>query len=1109
MNFISVLKGPAGSGRRAELYRRALESARAGRETILIVPEQATFEAERILSRAAGGFIGLQVLSLKRLTERVLEETGRRRPVLSEQGVAMTARRVAEQERAELKVYGNAAGKKGFCTELAGLFTQFRRAMITPEELERKTEDLQGSPLMHEKLADIIRIYRGTDEWLGEKYMTEDDSAAEAVRLLPYSFVKDAEIFIDFDGGPYCSGQFLALFGAVTACAGGLTVSVSIDPENEDEPLFTPAKQLLDRMREIAARYGISWKEKEFRDSGERPAALKYVADSVFRLPGKPFEGDVSPVGIFSLPDRASEAEFAADRILELARGGMRWREMAVLVSDASVYAPLIRRSFGLRGIPVFVDEKRRLLNFTAADTAAAALRCVAENYRTGEMLRLAKTGFAGVGEQGASALENYCLRYGIRSCKAPFTRGTVLLEGMREKEFELEQVRIEEAEQARQTLIGPLEELREGLHGRTAGEKLRAVYAYLDRIGLAAALEETAERLVSENRPREAQEHGTIWHALTETFDMMYEILGDVPVSREDFLSVFEEGLSSELARVVPDTADRVLAGEASHTVLDGVKALFILGANEGMLPKDRHDDGLLSDGERRLMKDCGIDLENDSTVFTAALDRYGVYLAAAGAKEKLTFTFSLSDGGSEALPAAFLKQLTETMPGLGFELGDAKTDPGSERLGFRLLTELLREGGDLPLADELMAYYAQRPEYAAHAQAAERLAKGNISSDPLGRELAGELYHIGRPMSASRLEQYNKCPFRQFAQSGLRAEERRELAMRASDTGTLFHAAAEEFIKKCIEREVDFASLDDEGAAAIVAEIMPKVLRNQHDGLLLTDERMHAALFLTIETVRTAVQAIARHMRAGSYRPLAAEARFGKGGLFAPIALDLGEGRTMLLEGIIDRVDTAEKDGTVYFRIVDYKTFGRDMDYSKIYAGETLQLPLYSLAAAQSGEMEPGGMYYMKVLSKPVGENEDFEELFKELRLEGVTPNDDEALFAAEAVREGRYSKILKSVEYVSAGPKGPLSGPGGMRRLLDYAKEKAEKTAAEMFEGAIGIVPAEKACEYCPYKALCGFEEKLPGCKKKHKVKFDRDSFFDRLAELEGEEDGNGGI
>lgn len=55
-------------------------------------------------------------------------------------------------------------------------------------------------------------------------------------------------------------------------------------------------------------------------------------------------------------------------------------------------------------------------------------------------------------------------------------------------------------------------------------------------------------------------------------------------------------------------------------------------------------------------------------------------------------------------------------------------------------------------------------------------------------------------------------------------------------------------------------------------------------------------------------------------------------------------------LLTGKIDRVDTYEKDGTTYFRIVDYKTGRKDFSYTDLLYGKDLQMLLYLFALQET---------------------------------------------------------------------------------------------------------------------------------------------------------------
>lgn len=58
--------------------------------------------------------------------------------------------------------------------------------------------------------------------------------------------------------------------------------------------------------------------------------------------------------------------------------------------------------------------------------------------------------------------------------------------------------------------------------------------------------------------------------------------------------------GLSTATAGMVPPTQDSLVIGDMVRTRLPKIRALFILGANEGYLPKTNSDTALITDKER-----------------------------------------------------------------------------------------------------------------------------------------------------------------------------------------------------------------------------------------------------------------------------------------------------------------------------------------------------------------------------------------------------------------------------------------------------------------------------------------------------------------------------
>ncbi|MBR7082296.1 MAG: hypothetical protein IKI49_06325 [Oscillospiraceae bacterium] len=77
--MLELMLGRAGSGKTAAVMRSMGELHRGGRQSVMIVPEQYSHDAERQLCAECGNGISLsaEVLSFSRICSRVFEETGK------------------------------------------------------------------------------------------------------------------------------------------------------------------------------------------------------------------------------------------------------------------------------------------------------------------------------------------------------------------------------------------------------------------------------------------------------------------------------------------------------------------------------------------------------------------------------------------------------------------------------------------------------------------------------------------------------------------------------------------------------------------------------------------------------------------------------------------------------------------------------------------------------------------------------------------------------------------------------------------------------------------------------------------------------------------------
>ena len=299
-----------------------------------------------------------------------------------------------------------------------------------------------------------------------------------------------------------------------------------------------------------------------------------------------------------------AEADRAAAYILQLVREhGYRFGDIVVVCNDTGLRSGVIRRTFVRWGIPVFIDQKRKVIQHPVVGFLLSLLEIIGSSYRDSAVMQLIKSGFLGFAEEEQDALENYVQQFKIRGTlwKKPFSR-------MGDNYTAEDLNRFNEL---REQVVSVIETARDRIGKyNTAGEKIRGLYGFLaddfmmeDRIEAMAKAQQEAGFLDG------AAETGQSWNVICRIFDQIVETVGEERLSGRALRQIVEAGLAEMEIGIVPVNPDSVLVGTMQRTRVGRVKALLVLGANEGLLPLQKTDEGLLSEREKAVLEE--MDLE------------------------------------------------------------------------------------------------------------------------------------------------------------------------------------------------------------------------------------------------------------------------------------------------------------------------------------------------------------------------------------------------------------------------------------------------------------------------------------------------------------------
>ena len=1081
MASLTIFKGGAHTGKSTALYDRIRAHKEAGEHAILLVPEQATYAAEQKLTEKLGGLLGVEVYSFERFSERLLSRFGRVRPFLSVEGRQMVLRRAAFRKKEELTVFARVSQTNGFAQTMDELIGRFKQSCITPEDLSAAIASMDPESLLSKKLHDVLVLYRESEAFLAERYLTAQDLLTEALTVLPEAGLSDTYVYVD--DLDRTREQVLRLLKGLIEHTKSVTVTLRADPDPALSALFRPEEERAAVLAAFCAERGIPFFTKEFTvPSAKVDSALDHLCRGLFAPEQKPFGAETDAVRVTGYATRALEADMTADRILSIVKAdpSIRYSDIAIVVSSLETYAPLLRRAFRLRKIPLFFDASRPILGHAAADFVLSSVRAASSVLRVEDVLRAVKSGYAGVSAFDAEIFENYLLRYGLfgSALKEPFTFGEVP----------------REAETARAAIVPKLLALRDALSNKTAGEKVRGVYAYLRETRLMQQLQNESDAMLASGESQDAQVYAQMWNTLMTMFSQIDAIMGDVPMGQKEFCTLLEEGLSGYSIGVLPGSSDQVVLGDLVRTRLNRSRILFLLGCNEGVFPPARSDDALLNDAELKRMESSGLSVWGKTERLSEA-DRLQLYTLLSKATDRIFFSYPCAE---ELFPSSILNSVLAlfSMPKPDTVVKPLNALPATEEIGFFRMSQMLCEyradgfvHGQLPA---LYAYYSENPAYHDATEALLLGRAGTATRVQLGKELAKKLYGETPPMSASRLELYARCPFAQYLRYGLSLSERKEATERFSDLGTFLHDALDRFIRTVQAEGKDLRTMTNAEAGEIVDRIIKPLIHAHNDGIFEQNARSRGMLPLHIRTVKNCVYSVLRQIRDGRFTVAATEAGFGKNGDLPPVVLKLSDGTQIEVSGLIDRIDRSE-DGSM-FRVVDYKTGkSHTFDATKLKSGETIQLPLYLEVAKQLGG-EAVGMYYMPL-------NADAPKSKEEPpmnTLSGVTADDAEAIRASDETFV-ESSALISGLKISKSGFEGKLASREQLEQLKQMALNTAAENAEHILNGDANIYPTESACRICPFAEVCRFDPKL-GCRRRAVLKQDLDDLLGKGGEQE---------
>lgn len=1111
---VRFLLGASGSGKSRQIYNEIIQASikEPERNFYLIVPEQYTMEAQRelVTMHPAGGMMNIDAIGMNRLAYRVFDELGiSTGQVLEDFGKSMLIKKILCEQQDTLHVYGSYYDKLGFVDEMKSMMSEIFQYNIKQDTIDEIMEQIPEDSVVAGKMQDIRHIYEEFEAFAGERYIVAEQLVELLTRHVGQSkLVCGSSLY--FDGFTGFTPVQLELVEKLMTCADDLTFSFTLDDRDQkyehikDYELFYLTKTTIKKLTEAAAAAGV-----EIESPVVLPGTINYrlgenrelffLERNLFRSPYQKWKQPLERIHLTATGDAQDEIVFVASTIRRLVREkGYRYKDIAIVAGDLEQASHIYERVMNEYEIPVFIDANACLKANPCAETIRSVLAVLADDFSYDSVFRFLKAGMTDLSFEDIELLENYALKRGVRG----YSRWNRAVSENYEK---TSPVNVEEIRQAFMKMFG---DIRKVFADKKAATKdyVEALYDFLLQIHMYEKLEARKNELYEENRINEGDAYGQIFEKTVRLFDKIAELLGDTKMSVKEFYEIVDTGLSDIEVGVVPPTVDRVLIGDITRSRLNHIKVLFFTSVNDGIVPKAPKKGRILSDRDRDILSDCGLELA-PSDKQNSYIEQFYIYTILTKPSDHLYISYHKLSASLESMrPSYLLGRISSIFPSLQAEEYDAAScmpdtvnrslrrilrteEDDSEDAESRILTRILTEKG---FTRELTAIYKGR----TYRNVAEQLPPETIAL------LYGRYLHA----SVSKLELYARCGFAYFLKYGLRLKEREMYQVDVRNVGVILHSVMEGLFKQVRDtRNNDWENFPEDERMLMVTELVNRAAE-ESAGDFFEDNARNAYMLQMIERMaQTSAGMLQKHIRLGSMKPGMLEKTFDSAkDEVGSYLFELPNQIQMSINGKIDRVDVEEEDGTVYIKVIDYKSSARKLSLEEILNGEQLQLVTYSAIAYEIEKMiypdkniQIAGLLYYS-FDDPVIEIESSEidtdteqpefsdqekldaERMEKMKLQGfvnespaVIQKMDHTCNQSLPVKLDKNGDIKKSENVVSADQ---------IRTIMELTRENIEELGSQIAEGKIAIEPyknkSNTGCDYCEFKNICHFDVKNGG-------------------------------
>lgn len=1155
--MINIFYGRENLNKEEFIYKQIFNR---NRKCIVIVPDQYGLEAEktalkyarlyshnqstkqvsqdiqsprmRDLNSSPISLVNVEIKTFSRLMHDVFSEVGGLNTVYVDRvgREIILSKVLREIDYTEMKAFANQIRKPGFAKVCGDFISQVKLENLTPKDIFEMADLSKDEPELYCKLWDLGLIFEAYEEALAGTFSDNEDRYTGFINKIDSSkTIASTDFwfygFDSFTGKAYRIIEALANMMKRSGDGSSLNFVISYDGANRED-LFKAGAAIIAKIKSMEgidanSDVRISQIGDEYRVS--KPQDLVHLEDNLYKLNPEHFEGRRKNIRIVKTQNAYFEAEACAVHIRELLRErNFRMRDIAILCNDGDSRISILKRILKDYDIDLFVDSRQPISKEPFVRYLISGLEAVRKKYSTYYVINFIKNPFSSLSAESLAVekLENYARMHKIKGSmwKKPF----IYIEPLSgrniaddDAQVQERQERLTEINRLRESATSPLIRLENIVklserNGETIKEFAEKYFEYMREIALSNKIE-----------------NDVMWKSLISILDQIVELIGDEKFGIDVFSEAFYTGLEAVTVGNTPPSVDDLLVGSTQRTRTGQIKALIVLGMNEGLIPKQIEQDSLITRYEISLVDKQNSDNSKYNSPFygliakTENLDmeeRLAIYRNFSKPTEDIWISFVSNNlRGEEQLPSELIDDFEQMF-------GEKKNGESELKSIIELASVSKNEyivESPMGTLSNLARFYSLNdsssitPELSAAEawfenikmesdKSHDSISRGMMNlgtlgmlkrirdyeyiDKPLDSELTAMLYsrerHISKDcspknqdvfsyekdrdvtlrLSPSRLEQFSRCPYKYFVNFGLKPASNEPIEYKSTDIGVFMHDVMEKF---CL-----WADDGNKWVELETADIREKV------DMLVDDfsEKNLSVLFpqtgkerYITERVQSIVKRAAEKITDFRRDVKISSSEYEKS--FEYKIHGSGDKLVATIQGFVDRIDYMDVDDEKIFTIIDYKTGGNSFKGKYIESGYDLQLFIYVAAIEAESDKKNSDSNNLKGMGA----------FYINLNDENRNNSKGEFLMSGAVAEEigeiigKNYAKLISRARDKTY-PAESMSKEDFEKYKTDVV-HKVKELCGSIMAGDVAIRPLRidadaDACKYCEFGDICRY-------------------------------------